>query len=113
MDMILEEFKTSIISLEIGTSYWDRKTGKKIDGELTEVPFRGAVLPLSQDDLERKNDGGYNRHDRKIYCKKKLINKQQVLWNNLKWTVESDLDYDYIDLDFKRYYMRRVGKISD
>jgi hypothetical protein len=113
MDMILDEYKTTLQVIEITKGYWDRTTGEYVEGAKTEVDFIGAVLPISQDDFRKNPDGGYTREDRKVYTNKDLTNGQVIVWNNFKWNAESDLDYSYIDPDFKRYFMRRVGKVSD
>lgn len=113
MDMILDEYKTSLSTLVESQGYWDRDTGEYVEGVTTEEDFIGGVLPLSQDDFVKNPSGGYTRQDRKLYTSKKLLGNQVVVWNNFKWEIENIGDYDYIDADFKRYFMRRVGRVSD
>lgn len=113
MDMLLDEYKTDLTVLSTGAGYWDRETGEFVKGALEEKPFIGAILPLSQDDYVKNADGGYSRKDRKLYTSESLLEKQEVVWDNHRWQIESVNNYDYIDPDFKRYFMRRVGKIDD
>lgn len=88
-------------------------TGLWVDGTPIEVSFKGAILPLSQDDLQYNDGGTYTRNDRKVYTYDTLKKGQKIKDNNdVEYTVDSDSDYDYIS-SFKRYYIKRVGASSD
>ena len=113
MDMILDEFKTKLQLIKVEKGQWDREEGEYIEGISTTIDFVGAVLPLSQDDFIKNPDGGFTRNDKKLYTGIKLTNGQEVIWNNSNWKIDSDLDYEYIDVDFKRYLMRKLGVVSD
>ena len=113
MDMILDEYKTTY-QLSIKTEgQWDRETGVFVEGEEILEENIGAILPLSQDDFVKNQDGTYTRDDKKLYTSKDIINGQTVKWNGYDYKVNSDLDYSYIDPDFKRYFLKRVGATSD
>lgn len=112
LNVILERFKANIKALYKTKGDYN-ESGEYIEGTTEEINFRGAILPLSEDDFVRNPDAGYTRHDRKLYTAQELKNGQTVVWDNANWTIEGDLDYSYINKIFKRYYMVRRGDISD
>lgn len=112
MDMILDEYKHPLKAVVVEKGYYDRDTGKYVDGTKTEKDFIGAILPLSQDDFIKNPDGGYTRDDKKMYTAEDFKNGQTIYFNNTVYNIDSDMDYNYIDSDFKRYFLKRVGDID-
>lgn len=112
MRVILNRFKTDLQAIFKEEGYYD-DYGDYIEGTTTTKTFKGAVLPLSEDDFIKNPDSGYTKDDRKIYTELMLENGQTIIWKGKPWTIEGDLDYDYINPTFKRYYITKRGGISD
>lgn len=112
MDLILDEYKKTITLKEKEEGYYDRDTGRYVEGTETLVEFKGAVLPLSNDDFVKNPNAGYTSDAKKLYTSKVLENGQKVVVATEEYMVDAELKYPFIDDDFKRYYLRRVGDVK-
>lgn len=113
MDMILDELKSSVTIFTNAPGHFDRNTGQFVEGTETSKNIKAAVLPLSQNDMMRNIDGGYTADDRKIYTSEILKNGQKVLWEGNFFKIDSEINYVTIDNYFRRYFIKRVGGVSD
>ena len=70
-----------------------------IIGDTTVSQFQGALLPLSNSDLQRLDRGDVSFTDKKIYTKRDFKNGDQFVdgtsQDGYKWLVKSKLDYGY------------------
>ena len=70
-----------------------------IIGDTTVSQFQGALLPLSNSDLQRLDRGDVSFTDKKIYTKKNLNNGDEFVDSDSQdgyhWTVKGNLDYGY------------------
>ena len=70
-----------------------------IIGDTTVSQFQGALLPLSNSDLQRLVRGDVSFKDKKIYTKRDFKNGDQFVdgtsQDGYKWLVKSKLDYGY------------------
>ena len=71
----------------------------EIVGDTTVSQFQGALLPLSNSDLQRLDRGDVSFTDKKIYTKVEFKNGDQLVDGNssdgYKWLVKAKIDYDY------------------
>ena len=70
-----------------------------IIGDTTVSQFQGALLPLSNSDLQRLDRGDVSFTDKKIYTKRDFKNGDQFVdgtsQDGYKWLVKAKLDYGY------------------
>lgn len=112
MHVILDELEKTLYFPITTEGYYDRTTGEYIPGTTTYQTFRGAVLPLSEKDLKFLEDGAYTLDYKKLYTDKTLKNNQIIKDGSIEYKVVAERDYDIINVDFKRYFIKRVGDIS-
>lgn len=72
------------------------------------MAFRGAVLPMSAQDLRYAPQGAYTVDTRKLYTDRDLQPGCEVEACGATYTVTSSADYGYIN-GLKRYILERKG----
>lgn len=84
--------------------------GQYSKGGETRTPSGGIVLPLSEDELRRQDNGGYTSKDRKVYTTEELpIGAVIERESGERFTIERAKDYsDYADVFI--YYARGPAK---
>lgn len=69
----------------------------------------GIILPLSEDDLRRADNGTYSHQDRKVYTTRQLIKGAVIEYKGFRYTIDREKDYsDYADVF--TYYAKGAGK---
>lgn len=88
--------------------------GQSLPGEVTRVPFRGAVLPLSEDDLRRAPQGTYTAMSYKLYTnghKLGVGSRVKDVLTGYEYTVTGELDHGNL-ATVLRYVIERKGTAS-
>ena len=71
----------------------------EVIGDTTISQFQGALLPLSNSDLQRLDRGDVSFTDKKIYTKRDFKNGDHFVdsdyQDGYKWLVKAKLDYGY------------------
>lgn len=114
LDMILDDFKRELKCGEKTDGYYDRDTGRWVDGKDNEVKFKGAILPLSEKDLKYLQEGSYTLDTVKLYTDVSIKNNTYVtdIENSEKYKVTGGIGYNQIHRNFKRYFMQRIDDIN-
>lgn len=86
--------------------YDDR--GKLVKGDMPD-PFEaaGIILPLSQDDIKKGDNGDYTERDRKIYVLAPLAKGTLVTFQGKTYEIDRELSHSYTDVF--RYYALGKG----
>lgn len=93
------------IASEKGT--YDMETGEYIKGETSIIEFEGAILPLKARAIY-ESGGRLTSADRLLYSLTPFKEKQQVIYKNKVYSVESEEEYiDYAD--FYHYTLKAVS----
>ena len=86
--------------------------GDYIEGGEKEVIFEGAILPLSERDMQYLPEGTYNIEDMKLYTDEDLQSNTIIeTVKGVQYQIYGARKYDIIS-DFKRYFMKRVDNIN-
>lgn len=88
--------------------------GQLIPQEPERIPFRGAVLPLSERDLRAAAAGAYTKDSQKLYTNGHALTAGQQVYDpptGATYLVTGDLDYNTIGL-LRRYIVERRGKAA-
>ena len=81
--------------------------GTWISGKAEEVELEGAVVPLSNDDLNFDEGGTYSREDRKLYCYKEIDKGTKIKHKDKVYTVLEKRDYSDFDEELYIYFIKR------
>ncbi|CDZ74865.1 hypothetical protein ING2D1G_0706 [Peptoniphilus sp. ING2-D1G] len=112
---LVESFSTGVIEVILKTEgYYDMNNGGEwVDGALKKIRFeKGAIVPLSNDDLKFDAGGTYNHDNRKLYCYEKL-EKGTIVTNTQEngviktYKVLAEKDYSDFDLGLYIYILER------
>lgn len=83
--------------------------GQYTPGTIESIPFSGAVLPLTDEDLRYAPQGTYSADARKLYTDGYLLKVgAQVDVDGIVYTVTGSRDYGHIGT-LKRYIIERKG----
>ncbi|MDE3837933.1 hypothetical protein C0966_00730 [Bacillus methanolicus] len=94
---LIEEFQVPFTYYEETEGHWEEIYYVKDDP--TPVEMYGAILPLSEDDLQYAEAGTYSVKDRKIYTTQPLKLNSTIEYKGDKYTIQSFKDYsDYADV---------------
>lgn len=111
--MILDSFKKDLSTKITNEGYYDRDTGEYIEGKEEVINFKGAILPLSERDLKFLEDGAYSVDDVKLYTDKEFKSNTVILDGEKQYKIYAIRDYETINPNFKRYFMKRIDSIND
>lgn len=113
MKLILERFKKEFSYEEISPGYYN-DDGEYVEGQKNSYLFKGALLPLSEKDLQFLEDGSYSIDDQKLYTDLEIKSNTIItdVENSNTYKVYALRGYNIIDKDFKRYFMKRVDAIN-
>ena len=107
--MIPDTIMIDISALRRSKAVYDPDNGGQyVQQPATEEHFRGALLPLSSDDLRRAPQGTYTANTRKLYADYTLTPGSQILAAGQIYTVTGVIDYGGIH-PLKRYTVERKG----
>lgn len=117
LEFIPEEFIKDLVALVKGESTFDRDKGKWIKTTIpTEIPFKGAILPLTTRDLNQlqvKEEGIFTVNDKKLYTDKIFLNHTQIQDGSMYYEIYAiSKDYGIIAPNFKVYYIKKIDKID-
>lgn len=83
--------------------------GKWVEGEKSQITFKGAIFPLKANDFKNYPEGFLHHDDRKLITKYKLKVQDEVIINDKKFIIVANQDYDYLaDIN---YYILRESKV--
>lgn len=104
----VDEFRVSFeVITEAAGQY--ATNGQWIDGAETRAQHDGIILPLSEDELRRADNGQYTERDRKVYTTRELQNGAVIEYKEKRFTINRAKDYsDYSDIFI--YYAKGAGK---
>lgn len=96
-----------------GGGYSKDKGGQWVGGTSTQQKFSGALLPLSEEDLQYMPQGEYTTNQKKIYTNDfSLPNGAEVKASDgHTYTVKRELEYGMLH-PMKRYLVERKGVAS-
>jgi hypothetical protein len=82
--------------------------GKLIKGVAPD-PFEavGIILPMSQDDIKKGDNGNYTERDRKVYVLAPLAKGTLVTFQGKTYEIDRELSHSYTDV--YRYYALGKG----
>jgi len=84
--------------------------GQYMPGQVTRIPFKGAVLPMSEDDLRRAPQGTYTANARKLYTDESIPLRPgaeiEVAATGERYTVRGEMGYGTIH-SLSRYIIER------
>ena len=90
--------------------YRDHENGGiYVPGTTEEILIDGAVVPLSNEDLNFDEGGTYASEDRKLYCYKEMKKGTKVKHKDKTYTVMESKDYSDFDIDLFIYVLKRGG----
>ncbi|MDD5484056.1 MAG: hypothetical protein PHP98_10500 [Kiritimatiellae bacterium] len=101
------ETVVAIISNPDGT--WS-EDGKFAPGEEKTEIVRGAILPLSGDELQQAEGGAYTANDRKLYIHRRLVQGQEVEARGVRYLVRAEKDYSAYASGLRVYILARKGE---
>ncbi len=109
--LIKKYSKLPVYYLEEQPGFHDpTKGGAWIPGKTIEVEFKGAVVPLTNQDLRFDEGGTYMQSDRKLYCYKEMIKGTKIKHDNKDYTILEDKTYKDFDIGLYIYVVRRGDK---
>lgn len=113
MDLILNRFKKDFEYKEITEGSYDNN-GDYIPGVEITIPFKGAMLPISEKDMQYLPDGFYGISDQKLYTSEVLKDNTKIkdTVTEEEYTIYAFKSYNIIDENFKRYFMKEVVKVN-
>lgn len=113
MDLILNRFKKDFEYKEITEGSYDNN-GDYIVGTETTIPFKGAMLPISEKDMQYLPDGFYGVSDQKLYTSVALRDNTKIkdIVTEEEYTIYAFKGYNIINQTFKRYFMKKVVKVN-
>ncbi|WP_125153665.1 hypothetical protein [Clostridium rectalis] len=113
MDMILNSYKKKF-SYDILTEGTYLDNGDYVPGSKTTKMLEGALLPLNEKDITFLPGGVYSSKYVKLYTDVLLKENTKILdvETSEVYTIYAYRDYNIIDTYFKRYYMKKEGKIN-
>lgn len=86
-----------LVELRAGAGRYDPDNGGQWSGgEVERIPFRGCVLPVSEDDLKTAPQGTYTAESRKIYTNGHALRQGGQVYDPLEgvtYLVTGDLDH--------------------
>lgn len=84
--------------------------GKWVPGIIEEILIvDGAVVPLSNSDLNLDEGGTYNKEDRKLYCYQEFKKGSKIKHKEKTYTVMEDKDYSDFDDSLFIFVLKRGG----
>lgn len=106
--LITKYSKSPAYILRVTEGYYDWQNGGIwVDGEVKEIKIEGAVVPLSNEDLEFGEGGTYSLEDRKLYCYIDIGKGEKIKHNEKTYTVMGKRDYTDFDNELRIYFMKR------
>lgn len=96
-----------------GGGYSSENGGQWTGDTTTQQKFSGALLPLSEEDLQRMPQGEYTTNQKKIYTNGfSLADGAEVIASDgYKYAVKRELEYGMLS-HMKRYLVERKGVAS-
>ena len=94
---------------ETGGHYDYSQGGIWVEGTLTETEQEGAVVPLTNNDLQYDENGTYTTQDKKIYTYNDYEKGQKIKHKNVFYTIQEKRDYIDFDDGLNIYWARRSG----
>jgi hypothetical protein len=85
--------------------------GQYTQGTVADVPFRGCIMPLNEDDLKRAPQGTYTKNSRKIYTNGHRLTSGVKVYDPSTgdtYTITGDLNHGSIS-SIMRYTAERKG----
>ncbi|MFJ8245180.1 hypothetical protein [Peribacillus asahii] len=108
---LLEEYSVPFVAYEKRDGDWADNGDWVPTGKLVPIHLKGAIFPLTKDDLQYAENGTYSVKDRKIYTTHVLEVGQRLQYKNITYTIQGMEDYsDYMDINV--YYARWAGDES-
>ena len=103
--------KAPVTIKRYGQGHYDYENGGVwVKGEEEIIDIEGAVVPLSNSDLNYGEGGTYSSEDRKIYTYTEIGLGSKVTHKEKEYTVQEGKDYTDFDNGLNLYFMKRVMK---
>ena len=94
-----------------GQGYYDYKNGGVwVKGPEEIIEIEGAIVPLSNAELNYDGGGSYSSEDRKLYTYTNISLNTKVTHKEREYTVNESKDYTDFDDGLNVYFMKRVIK---
>ena len=100
--------KTPFFILQESDGHYDfSQGGIWVEGTITETEQEGAVVPLSNQDLQYDENGTYTRKDKKIYTYNNYDEGQKIKHIDNYYTIQEKRNYTEFDDGLNIYLVRR------
>lgn len=106
---MLAEYETDVTIASNPSGAWG-DAGKFVSGIPATMIVRGAVLPLSDDELQQGPGGSFTVNDRKLYIHQQLIQGQEVETGGHRYIVRAEKDYSAHASGLRIYILVREGE---
>ena len=108
--LIKKYSKEPVYILRETEGYYDwEQGGIWVPGGEEEIEIEGAVVPLSNEDLQFDEGGTYNFEDRKLYCYEDIDKGEKIKHKEKIYTVMEKKDYSDFDEGLSIYFLKRAG----
>lgn len=101
-----------LVELRAGNAAYDPENGGQWSrGQVERVPFKGCVLPMSEDDWRTAPQGTYTKESRKIYTDGHELCEGSGVYDpqdGATYTVKGDLNHGTLH-PMRRYVVERKG----
>lgn len=110
---IPERLMHEMYEIKSGTVFSQEDGGQWISGEDKRIPFKGALLPVSNKDLVRDIAGAFTQYSEKIYTNGHIlqVGAQVEDFDGKRYTVTQELGYNSLH-PLKRYLVERKGEAA-
>ena len=90
--------------------YYDwEQGGMWVPGGEKEIEIEGAVVPLSNEDLQFDEGGTYTIEDRKLYCYEEIDKGEKIKHKGKIYTVMEKKDYSDFTEGLRIYFLKKAG----
>jgi len=102
--------KEPVYLLRVTEGYYDwEQGGIWIPSGEEEIEIKGAVVPLSNEDLQFDEGGTYTTEDRKLYCYEEIDKGEKIKHKEKIYTVIEKKDYSDFAKGLSIYFLKRAG----
>lgn len=107
---LIKKYSKSPVTLRrFEDGYFDYENGGSwVEGKEENINVAGAVVPLSNSDLNYDEGGTYTSEDRKIYTYEVIELGEKVTHKEKEYTIREGKDYTDFDEGLNIYFMKRV-----
>lgn len=110
MNVLLDEFITTLKVYVEQEKYWDREKGQYVGG-IIEKEVKGVFMPIGRKRLQSDTTGFYATKDM-IFYSNEIFKEGTIMEDikgNEKYKIIESKDYGYINQHYKEMVLRKLG----